>query len=161
MVRFGLIVLALVVSACSAGSSNPPNAKIGWSSKSDLYRISLFYYFGDRSGTRFAATCDAFPIFAILDGNYVNETGTFRLIIDDHSWDLQSWAGEHGRGLLIDEPQFADAFANARKRVIFRVGNWRRSFKPTPQLASFIAKCRAMRKIDPDADGIPGVRNVR
>lgn len=159
MLRVGLFLVALVVSACSADRPDPPES-IGWSSKTDLYRTSLFYYFGDPSHTRFTATCDAFPVFAILGGDYVDKTGTFRLIIDDHSWDFRSWAGEHGRALIIQDPHFADAFASARKQVVFRVGDWQRSFKPTSQLANFVAKCRAMREIDPDADGIPGFRNV-
>jgi len=160
MLRLSIIGLILIVAACSGDKPPPSKPSVGWSSKSDRYRVSLFYDFGDQSGTRFVATCDAFPIFMLSGGDYVGTTGKFRLFIDDRSWTLDTWAGEHGRALIIHGPHFADAFANARKLIGFRVDDWQRSFKPIPQLAQFVAKCRAMRKADPDADGIPGIKNV-
>jgi hypothetical protein len=34
------------------------------------------------------------------------------------------------------------AYASAKKRVLFQVGNWRREITPSPTLASFVADCR-------------------
>jgi hypothetical protein len=152
-VRIAATVFAVIVTACQ---QQPTKFSVdpGWQITWDPYRNFVRYGFGDASGAYFWGMCDRFPFFGVSDGNYGIGVSTFKLIIDGKSWDLQAFQGEHGRGLIVADPAFADRFATAKSDITFITDDgWKRSFRPAPELGRFIQECRSLRQRDPDAMG--------
>lgn len=151
--HFKLWLLAFAL--CSCGSKPEERQDHGWVSQSNSYRNTLFYDFGD--GSSFFATCDASPVFGFKGGDYGGRYRDYELRIDGQRWDLEIAPSNHGAILVVDNPKFADVLAAAKTQISFAVGpDWQRTLKPSPLLAKFVSDCRAMRKLDPDADGTAG-----
>jgi hypothetical protein len=147
------ILLTIEIAACD---QHPVKAHIdpGWQVTWQPVRNFVTYGFGDASGTYFSGICDIHPVFVLLRGGYGSGVSKFKLTIDGQSWTLNAFQGEHSRGLFVDDPSFADRFANAKNDITFETDDgWKRSFRPAPELARFIQECRSLRQRDPDATG--------
>lgn len=158
---FGIGLFAGLL-ACSPKRHYQGSVDPGWHHGWDQYRNHVAYGFGDRAGSFFAGTCDRYPIFALLNGDYGWSGRTFVLTVDRKSWKRDIFYGTDGGGLMLDDPRFAEVFAKAKNRITFRVDNgWTREMKPAPELAQFVDQCRSLRVRDPEAIGRMPTANDR
>ena len=67
---------------------------------------------------------------------------TFRLTVDDRYWILPTRAREHGQYLPVELTAPNQAIADAKRQIIFQVGNWRREIVPAAPLAKL---CQGLR----------------
>lgn len=149
-------LILMIVSGCHQDSQK---TKAGWQFGSGGRGPRVSYNFGDyrkvtlpvpqAEETVFAGTCDRTPIFLVTGGDYPLGTARFTLIVDDHSWSLRAFQGEHGRALFMDAPDVVAALRNAKNRVAFQVGSWRRELKPSRLIRRFVDECKAKRKVSP------------
>ncbi|HEX4736376.1 MAG TPA: hypothetical protein VH331_02320 [Allosphingosinicella sp.] len=115
--------------------------KEGWSYQPahGAYQAGLYYDFDDSQGTGFIGICAGEPQFMMAGGAW--EGGEFRLTVDGRSWSLPTRQGEHGHYLPAEDYLPAQAIANAKQRIVFEVGKWRRELRPSPALTSFVHDC--------------------
>ena len=125
----------------------------GWEYHRDRYRNAVRFHFGDADGTEFVGLCDARPIFLVSGGKYNFGTTKFELTIDGLSQVLPAFQGVEGRSLPIDDPAVVERIKQARSNIAVQVGNWKRGFRPGPELGYFFAQCAAIRQRDPEATG--------
>jgi len=57
---------------------------------------------------------------------------------------------------MIDDEATVRRMAKAEGPIVFRADGWKRELSPNPLIKRFVEECEAMRKVDPDADGLPG-----
>ena len=122
----------------------------GWWQGRDQYRNSISYAFGDPAETMFSGLCDGQPVFVLSGGRFPDDSDTFRLTVDDRSWDMviaQDW--EHGRALIVDDPAVVSRLAAANTRISFRVAQWVRELRPDPLIQRWVSECLEMRRVDP------------
>jgi hypothetical protein len=133
---FAYFALALVC-GCSA-----KQAQSGWEYQPahGAYTARLYYRFGDGEGTTLIGACEGEPQFMIAGGAWL--APQFRLTVDGKSWTLPTRQGEHGHYLPVELSVPDQAIADAKHRIVFQAGNWRREIHPAPALASFVADCR-------------------
>jgi hypothetical protein len=141
LAAFALILMA----GCGRGNDSSNGARItptGWEYRpaSGAYAASLSYVDPGRE-IKFLASCNGEPNFLLAGGDYQVGATQFTLTVDQKSWILPTWQGEHGRGLWVDRHEQAKAIASAKRRIVFEVGNWRREIQPGPDLKAFAAAC--------------------
>lgn len=141
---------SLLVLSCDSHPLKRDSA--GWTYNSAGYMNFLTFNFGDADGTRFVGKCDSVPIFVLQRGGYPPGAERMRLSVDDQSWDLEVFQGEHSRGVIIDQPAIVAGIAHASDTIALQSGGWQRQLKPSPLLRKFVDVCRARRKIDPKGE---------
>src|SRR4051812_32743792 len=131
------LALALLV-GCSA-----KQPRSGWEYRPahGAYAAWLYYRFGDGEGTTLIGSCEGEPSFMISGGAWQDGAPQFTLVVDDRSWALPTSQGEHGHYLPVDLYIPGRALAQARQRIVFQVGRWRREIRPGAALKSFVADC--------------------
>jgi len=134
-ISFPCLALTLL-SACGA---TPP--KSGWEYRPahGAYAAWLFYRFADGEGTTLIGSCEGEPAFMISGGAW--DGSQFSLTVGDKSWILPARQGEHGHYLPVDLYAPRQAIANAKRRIVFQVGSWRREIIPGPALTRFVSDC--------------------
>jgi len=153
------VVAAALLSACSPGQRasdkvDPRWFDPGWHFSPSPDRPAALFRVGDKSRTFFIGMCDLVPRFSLYNGDYGLNVESFTLTIDDRSWQRAAYRGEHGRGLTIDDAAFADVFAQAKRRIVFRTDDgWTREIRPSPLIARMVAECRASNKARADPTG--------
>jgi hypothetical protein len=132
---FASLALAFVL-GCSA-----KQPQSGWEYRPahGAYPAWLYYRFGDGEGTTLIGSCEGEPQFMIAGGAW--EASRFTLTADDRSWTLPTRQSEHGHYLPVELSIADQAIADAKHRIVFQAGNWRREIHPAPPLASFVAAC--------------------
>jgi hypothetical protein len=126
----------LTVLGCSAKQPQP-----GWEYQpaQGAHAARLFYRFDDGQETTLIGSCEGEPQFMIAGGGW--EAPQFTLTVDDRSWRFPTREGEHGHYLPVDLYVASQAIAQAKRRIVFQAGNWRRALQPAPPLTSFVASC--------------------
>lgn len=99
----------------------------------------LYYRFNDGEGTTLVGSCEGEPAFMMTGGAW--EAAQFTLTVDDRSWTLPTTQGEHGHYLPVDLHAPQQAIANAKRRIVFDAGKWRREIRPGVPLKTFVTDC--------------------
>ena len=102
---------------------------------------SLDYRFNDGEGTVFIGSCEGEPSFIMAGGAWKLGAPQFTLSVDGSVWTLPTSQGEHGHYLPVELQASRHAIANARQRIVFQVGGWRREMRPGGPLRSFVKDC--------------------
>jgi hypothetical protein len=89
----------------------------------------------------FFGMCNSSPIYMLSGGDYPSDTQRFTLVVDNSSWVLPAFRGEHGRGLAVDQREQLIAIRSAKHRIAFEVGTWRQELRPNAALESFAHDC--------------------
>ena len=132
-----LAVSLLVPSGCSPHSASDVKEAYYVDPNSNVH-----YQFADASGTHFGANCHDQPVLVLGGGDYPWGTKQFELTVDERSWNLEAYDGKHGKALIVTEPTIVDAVANAKRGFTFSVGEWKRTLRPSPKIAQWLANCR-------------------
>ena len=90
---------------------------------------------------KFAGWCERGPAYLLKGGDY-KHAHEFDLTVDDKSWTLPVTRHAHGRYLRVGPNDASAAIGNAKERIVFRVGDWRREIRPAPEIAQFASSCR-------------------
>lgn len=131
-----LVLLPLLVSC----DSSEPAA--GWEYRpSEGGYPKLIYRWEDADQTVLIGTCRTEPSYMLRGGKYRSNATQFTVTADDQSWILHITKHAHGRYLLIEQPDHVRAIGQAKRRVVFEVGNWRRELRPATPLATFDHAC--------------------
>jgi hypothetical protein len=145
--RIWLAFFALLIGGCNgtentSNGDRPHKTPTGWEYRPShgAYDASLSYVDGSRE-TKFFGSCNGEPVFFLMGGNYQAGATEFTLTVDDRSWRLPAWQGEHGRGLWVDRREQELAIANAKHHIVFQVGDWRSEIYPSPELTRFVSDC--------------------
>jgi hypothetical protein len=127
----------------------------GWAYHRHPYRNGVSYFWGDEADTVFAGICDSGPMFLTRGGDYPASSQRMDIIVDGRKVDA-AIIGGHGSGVIIEDPATVRLLSDAKNRIEFRVNAWVRELQPSALIKRFVEECKAMRKVDPDADGLPG-----
>lgn len=117
----------------------PKQPRSGWRYDRGPFAVPLGYLFGDPEDTHFVGVCKPKLAFMIIGGAWEGEQ--FTLTIDGKSWALPTAQGEHGHYLPVEADPPRRAIAEAKRRIVFQVGSWRREIRPGPPLTTFLADC--------------------
>jgi hypothetical protein len=134
---FTSLALAFVL-GCSA---KQPNSGWEYRPAHGASTAWLHYRFGDGEGTTLIGSCEGELSFMMAGGAWQSGVRQFTLTVDDRIWTLPTSQGEHGHYLPVDLHIPQQAIANAKRRIVFQVGNWRREIRPGAPLTSFVADC--------------------
>lgn len=110
------------------GRSDPPG------------RLSLIYQF-PRSRMQFVGACHQGPMFFYMERDIPGATPIAR--IDGVEVPMQP-DGEHGGLFFEDTPESIARIARARQGIELVAGTQRRTIKPVPDIAAFVAECRRL-----------------
>lgn len=138
--RFLIASLALAF-LVGCGRNNP---KSGWDYRpaAGAYVAALDYRFNDGEGTVFIGSCEGEPSFMLAGGAWELGARQFTLTVDGGSWTMPTSQGEHGHYLPVEPHAATKAIADAKRHIVFQVGNWRRELHPSEPLKSFVKDCR-------------------
>jgi hypothetical protein len=139
--------------AASASKQVPPP---GWAYHQHPYRNGVSYSWGDEADTVFAGTCDSGPVFLTGGGDYPASSQKMDIVVDGRKIDAAIIRGNHGSGVMIEDAATVRLLSDAENRIEFQVDAWVRELQPSPLIKRFVEECEAMRKVDPNADGVPG-----
>ena len=142
VMRIGVASIALLLAAsCNNGHHDSP-APTGWQYRPAQGAVEAsLSYVDDKREIRLFGSCNGEPVFFLKGGDYPAGATKFTLTVDDQSWVLPAWQGEHGRGLWVNRPEQQAAIGRAKRRIVFQVGDWRREITPSSELASFTRAC--------------------
>jgi hypothetical protein len=136
------ILASLALAFLLGCSAKQPQSGWQYDRAHGAYEAWLYFRFGDGEGTTLIGSCEGEPAFMISGGAW--EASEFTLTVDDKSWTLPTSQGEHGHYLPVDLHTAQQAIANARRRIVFQVGNWRREIRPGGPLTSFVTDCEKL-----------------
>jgi len=138
--RHKICVFFLPALLVAATSVRPAVANRGWFYDATPLWPGAIYDFGD--GNRLIGRCHSRPVF-ILKGKYPT-TEAFTLTIDGKPQTLRAWSGEHGRALIVDDPQAVARLVGARHTLNFRVGRWSRTAPSSPLIDRLRVACEGL-----------------
>lgn len=115
-----MICVILALTGCSSEQTKTFARAPGWTTSLDKYRNGVFFRFADASDTTFSGICDSRPVFGLYGGDYPLFAEWFTFTVDQRTWELRTFHGQHGRSLPVDDPQFVELLRSAKQRISFR-----------------------------------------
>ncbi|MGH6614619.1 hypothetical protein [Sphingomonas sp.] len=171
-----LIATLAAVTACDRQTSfsNAPVQRgweAGWHYTWGNGSPRAYYGFGPPQMV-FGGTCQEYPLFLLLGGDYGARVASFTVEIDGKKQEFPAFKGAHERSLLLT-PKAADAatdlamkslaqrLASARTPIVITTDDgWTRSVPPSPMIARFNQECISWRaRQDAQAAAVPSDRS--
>ena len=134
-----VVITCLILLAVAACRAKEPGS--GWEYRRGPYTLPLRYTFDGPEHADFVGICMPKRSFSIIGGAW--EGREFTLTVDEKSWTLPTEQGVESHSLPVELDGPVQAIGNAKQRIVFQVGNWRREIRPAPPLSSFVADCRS------------------
>jgi hypothetical protein len=113
-----------------------PGGESGWHLVRSEGRLTLVYPFPDGT-TQFLGLCDERPVFSYLIGE--GPDGEPSVVVDGVRLKPEGVSS----ALFLDKPEDVERIARAKASITVELPGWRRELKPSPDIARFVAQCRA------------------
>jgi hypothetical protein len=88
-------------------------------------------------------------VFTLTGGEYPSDSRTFDLIVDGKARSLKAFASEHGRALVVDDPESMIDLVTAKRAITFRVESWSRTAPADTMLRRLSSACKLLRQLSP------------
>ena len=163
---FPLLALLVLAGGCEnkvADSARQTGWDAGWHYTRYGGKPGVYYGFGPRE-VAIVGTCDAFPIFSLVGGDYRMNVKRFTVAADGWRQEFDAFQGEHGRslplvsgGISVEDQRIASvAFEERLSRAHSQIAivtddGWQRALPPSPMVGRFAHECVSWRKKYPNA----------